>query len=72
VIGKIGTTLGDHAVNIANFALGRAEESDGNGARQALALVHVDAQTTPTQIQKALESLGKLQAITSVRLVKPN
>jgi D-3-phosphoglycerate dehydrogenase len=70
VIGKIGTTLGDHAVNIANFALGRAEENDGNGARQALALVHVDAQTTPTQIQKALESLGKLQAITSVRLVK--
>ncbi|MGO8721029.1 MAG: phosphoglycerate dehydrogenase [Acidobacteriaceae bacterium] len=69
-IGKIGTTLGDHAVNIANFALGRAEESDGNGARQALALVHVDAETAPGQIQKALESLGKLEAITSVRLVK--
>jgi D-3-phosphoglycerate dehydrogenase len=70
VIGKIGTTLGDHAVNIANFALGRAEESDGDGTRQALALVHVDAKTTQAQIQKALESLGKLEAITSVRLVK--
>ncbi|MGH9616174.1 MAG: NAD(P)-dependent oxidoreductase, partial [Acidobacteriaceae bacterium] len=71
-IGKIGTTLGDHAVNIANFALGRAEQSDRNGARQALAVVHVDAETVPGQIQTARESLGKLDAIASVRLVKLN
>ena len=34
VIGKIGTTLGDHNVNIANFALGRADGQDGNGVRE--------------------------------------
>jgi hypothetical protein len=30
----------------------------------------VDAETTPGQIQKALESLSKMEAIKSVRLVK--
>ncbi len=70
VIGRIGTTLGDYSINIANFALGRANGSDGHGVRQALALVQVDTETTPGQIQKALESLGKMEAINSVRLVK--
>ena len=70
VIGKIGTTLGDHSINIANFALGRAEEN--NGVRLALAVIHMDAETKPAQIQKALESLGQLEAITSVRLVQLN
>ncbi len=70
VIGRIGTTLGDHSINIANFALGRADGNDGHGVRQALALVHVDPETTPGQIQKALDSLSKMEAINSVRLVK--
>jgi D-3-phosphoglycerate dehydrogenase len=70
VIGKIGTTLGDTSINIANFALGRANGSDGHGVRQALALVQIDAETEPGQIQKALDSLGKLESINSVRLVK--
>ena len=70
VIGKIGTTLGDNDVNIANFALGRADSHDGNGVRQALAVVHMDVETTPAQMQKAMEALGNLKAITSVRLVK--
>ncbi|MGB8479293.1 MAG: phosphoglycerate dehydrogenase [Acidobacteriaceae bacterium] len=70
VIGKIGTTLGDHNVNIANFALGRADSHDGNGVRQALAVIHMDVETTPTQMQKAMEALGNLKAITSVKLVK--
>jgi len=70
VIGKIGTTLGNNDVNIANFALGRAEKHDGNGVRQALAVIHMDIETTPGQIQKAMEALGNLKEITSVRLVK--
>ncbi len=74
VIGKIGTVLGDHGVNIANFALGRAEAGtavhSGDGGRQALAVVHIDAMTANSQIQKALESLSALEAIASVRLVK--
>jgi D-3-phosphoglycerate dehydrogenase len=70
VIGRIGTILGEHAVNIANFALGRAEKNDGNGDRQALAVVHVDAHTPQEQIEKALGALSKLEEIASVRLVK--
>ncbi len=70
VIGRIGTILGEFAINIANFALGRAEANHSGGRREALALVHVDAETAPTQIHKALESLSTLEAITSVRLVK--
>ncbi|MGA7708120.1 MAG: ACT domain-containing protein, partial [Acidobacteriaceae bacterium] len=70
VIGKIGTTLGNHNVNIANFALGRADSHDGDGVRQALAVIHMDVETTPAQMQKAAEALSNLEAITSVRLVK--
>jgi D-3-phosphoglycerate dehydrogenase len=70
VIGRIGTILGELAVNIANFALGRAEKNDGNGNRQALAVVHVDPQTPQAQIEKALGALCKLEEIASVRLVK--
>jgi len=47
-IGKLGTTLGDAGVNIANFHLGR---SPGNG--HALALVEIDGQCSaavPSQI----------------------
>lgn len=70
VIGRIGTILGELAVNIANFALGRAEKNDRNGNRQALAVVHVDPQTPREQIEKALGALSKLEEIASVRLVK--
>ncbi|MHB8301319.1 MAG: phosphoglycerate dehydrogenase [Acidobacteriaceae bacterium] len=70
VIGRIGTILGEYSINIANFALGRAEASHGDGRREALAVVHVDAETDLAQIHKALESLGALDAITGVRLVK--
>jgi D-3-phosphoglycerate dehydrogenase len=41
VIGKIGTILGEHGVNIANFTLGR--ERSGKKPVQALAVVQVDA-----------------------------
>lgn len=70
VIGRIGTILGEHSINIANFALGRAEASHGDGSLEALAVVHIDAETAQAQIHNALESLGSVPAITSVRLVK--
>ncbi len=74
VIGRIGTTLGDHSINIANFALGRAEVGNGaktgDGRREALAVVHVDTSTESSQIQNALEALVALEPISSVRLVK--
>lgn len=74
VIGRIGTILGDQSINIANFALGRADAGKGanmeSGEREALAVVHIDAETANSHIQKALESLTALDAIRSARLVK--
>jgi len=44
VVGRVGTILGRHSVNIANFALGRSGQS-GNG--EAIAVVQVD--NTPSE-----------------------
>jgi D-3-phosphoglycerate dehydrogenase len=63
VIGKIGTTLGEHGVNIANFALGR--ERSGAKPVKALALVQVDAPVSG----KVLEALGKIEALIEARPV---
>jgi D-3-phosphoglycerate dehydrogenase len=63
VIGKIGTILGEHGVNIANFALGR----DRSGIRpvKALAVVQVDAPVSDT----VLRALLQIEAILEVKLV---
>ncbi len=63
VIGKIGTILGEHKVNIANFALGR----DRSGAKpvKALAVVQVDAPVS----DKVLEALGSIEALLEARPV---
>jgi D-3-phosphoglycerate dehydrogenase len=63
VIGKIGTILGEHGVNIANFALGR--ERTGPKPVKALAVVQVDAPVSDT----VLEALGKIEALLEARLV---
>jgi len=64
VIGRIGTILGEHGVNIANFALGR----DRSGARpvHALAVVQVD----PPVPAPVLESLLAIEALLEVKLVR--
>ncbi len=64
VIGKIGTVLGEHGVNIANFALGR----DRSGAQpvHALAVVQVDPPVPPA----VLEALLKIEALREVKLVQ--
>jgi D-3-phosphoglycerate dehydrogenase len=64
VIGKIGTILGEHGVNIANFALGR--ERGGKMPVKALALVQVDAPVS----DKVLAALGTIEALLEARLVK--
>ena len=64
VIGKIGTILGEHGVNIANFALGR--ERAGAKPVKALALVQVDAPVS----DKVLEALGTIEALLEARLVQ--
>jgi D-3-phosphoglycerate dehydrogenase len=64
VIGKIGTTLGEHGVNIANFTLGR--ERTGPKPVKALALVQVDAPVD----EKTLEALAKIEALIEAKPVQ--
>ena len=63
VIGKIGSILGEHGVNIANFALGR--ERTGPKPVKALAVVQVDA-PVPANV---LEDLVKIEAMLEARPV---
>ncbi len=65
VIGRIGTILGEHRINIANFALGRSPHSAASEGG-AIAVVQVDGAITPA----VLEALGSVEAITDVRLVR--
>jgi D-3-phosphoglycerate dehydrogenase len=62
VIGRIGTILGEHQINIANFALGRA---DAHGAATALAVLQIDGEVTDA----VLKELRAVPAITGVRQV---
>jgi len=68
VIGRIGTILGEHSLNIANFALGRSVRSQRIPQGQALALVQIDV-TSPGDANTAIAALRKVEAIVSVRLV---
>ena len=75
VIGRIGTILGEHSLNIANFALGRAADPT-RAARsqrvpqgQALAVVQIDVPNAQMALP-AIEALRKVEAIASARLVE--
>jgi D-3-phosphoglycerate dehydrogenase len=68
VIGRIGTVLGEAKLNIASFALGRAKQKN---VGHALAFVQLDGVTcSQPEVVKALDSLRKIDAITSVRTVE--
>ena len=69
VVGRIGTILGEHSLNIANFALGRSTRSQRVPQGQALAVVQIDVQS-PSDAAAAIEALRKVEAIASVRLVE--
>jgi D-3-phosphoglycerate dehydrogenase len=69
VVGRIGTILGEHSLNIANFALGRSTRSQRVPQGQALAVVQIDVQN-PNDASSAIEALRKVEAIASVRLVE--
>ncbi len=64
VIGRIGTILGEHGVNIANFALGR--ERSGPKPVKALAVVQVDAPVSET----VLEALKTIEALLEAKPVQ--
>ena len=63
VIGRIGTILGEHKMNIANFALGRSVRT---AQKNALAVVQIDGRVVPS----ALSALRATEAITEVRLIE--
>ncbi|HEY1901801.1 MAG TPA: phosphoglycerate dehydrogenase [Terracidiphilus sp.] len=63
VIGKIGTILGQHGVNIANFALGR--QRTGAKPVKALAVVQVDAPVSGA----VLDDLAKIEALLEAKPV---
>ena len=71
VIGKVGTILGEHKINIANFSLGR---QSGNGGaekkgepRKAVAVVHVDGRV-PDDVLKALRKVAAVEQAKAIRL----
>ncbi|MBS1814403.1 MAG: phosphoglycerate dehydrogenase [Acidobacteria bacterium] len=68
VIGRIGTILGEHQINVANFALGRNVRSQKVPQGQAIAVVQVDVPSV-AKLQPAIEALKKVEAIVNVRVV---
>jgi D-3-phosphoglycerate dehydrogenase len=74
VVGRIGTLLGEHGINIANFALGRPAASQQARAQrvplgQAIAVVQVDVPETQA-LAPALAALKQVEAIATVRMVQ--
>ncbi|MBZ5648011.1 MAG: phosphoglycerate dehydrogenase [Acidobacteriia bacterium] len=63
VIGKIGTILGKHEINIANFSLGRREHGR---PPEAVSVVHVDSRVP----ENVLAALRKIEAITLARAIR--
>ena len=64
VIGRVGTILGDHKINIANFALGRANGDRRLPAGTALAVVQVDGVVTDA----VLKALRGVEAVSEVHV----
>jgi D-3-phosphoglycerate dehydrogenase len=62
VIGEVGTILGRHAINIANFALGR-------GDRGAVGVVNVDEDSASTRMGEALREIRAARAIRNASVV---
>jgi D-3-phosphoglycerate dehydrogenase / 2-oxoglutarate reductase len=64
VIGEVGTILGSHGVNIANFALGRNETG-------AMGVVNVDEEASkPGALEAALGAIRRVPAVREAWLVR--
>jgi D-3-phosphoglycerate dehydrogenase / 2-oxoglutarate reductase len=64
VVGKVGTLLGRHGVNIANFALGRKEAKDG---AEAMSVVQVDS-PAPDAVLQEIEQLPEIEEVRGITL----
>jgi D-3-phosphoglycerate dehydrogenase len=74
VIGRVGTILGDHKINIADFSLGRRTTNGkaGEGAgqkepREAIAVVHIDGRV-PDEVLGELRKIPAVQQAKAIRL----
>ncbi len=61
VIGQVGTVLGEHRINIANFALGRNPDS-----KEALGLVNVDQKLPAT----VLDLIRQIPAVRQAQIIE--
>jgi D-3-phosphoglycerate dehydrogenase len=66
VIGRIGTVIGEQGVNVANFALGRADESHPSAHGMALAVIQVEGEITDALVK----ALRAIEAVVELRLVR--
>src|SRR5580700_55965 len=71
VIGKVGTILGEHKINIANLSLGRQSPNDGSAKktepRKAVAVVHIDGRVSE-DVLKALRKIPAIEQAKAIRL----
>ncbi len=67
VIGRVGTILGEHKINIANFSLGRRGDTEPGHASEALAVVHVDGDV-PEAVLAELRKAAGVQQAKAIRL----
>jgi D-3-phosphoglycerate dehydrogenase len=68
VIGKVGTILGNHKINIADFSLGRrAGPGMTDQLREAIAVVHVDGRV-PEAVLAELRKVAAIQQAAAISL----
>lgn len=68
VIGKVGTILGNHKINIADFSLGRRMGNAKPGSpRDAIAVVHVDG-GVPEPVLAELRKVSAIEQAKAIRL----
>ena len=71
VIGRVGTILGDHKINIADFSLGRglpgAELEPKKDSREAIAVVHIDG-SIPDEVIAELRQIAAVEHAKAIRL----
>ena len=64
VIGEVGTILGRHGVNIANFALGRNDTG-------AIGVVNVDEEASaPAALDAAIEAIRQVPPVRAAWVVR--
>ena len=62
----MGTILGEHKINIADFSLGR--RVGGGAASEAIAVVHIDGKV-PEEVLAELKKIPAVQQAKAIRLL---